>query len=162
MAGLRLVSPDQLMAGEQQQAAAVVAADQVANENSRLNTSLIAFIDNEFSRFRRHRDSAAGWSDRLTTAMRVFSGVYEINKLQEIRRFGGSEIYARLTASKCRGATSLLRDIYLNQEKPWGLRATPDPTLPENIVGDIGQMVQMEVVNAMRGPTGAPQPNQIK
>src|SRR5262245_21907106 len=162
MAGLRLVSPDQLMAGEQQQAAAVVAADQVANENSRLNTSLIAFIDNEFSRFRRHRDSAAGWSDRLTTAMRVFSGVYEINKLQEIRRFGGSEIYARLTASKCRGATSLLRDIYLNQEKPWGLKPTPDPTLPDDIQQTVQQLVQMEAMGAMKGPQASPPtPDQI-
>ena len=100
MAGLKLVTPEQLLSNEQSQAAATVAAEQVANENSRLNTSLIAFIDGEFSRFKRHRDSASGWSDRLTTAMRVFSGVYDITKLQEIRKFGGSEIYARLTAGK--------------------------------------------------------------
>ena len=84
----------------------------------------------------RHRDGANGWSDRLVTAMRVFNGQYDAQKLQEIRRFGGSEIYARLIATKCRGATSLLRDVYLNAEKPWGLKPTPDPTLPDDIAGD--------------------------
>ncbi|HET7239342.1 MAG TPA: hypothetical protein VFI76_09955, partial [Terrimicrobiaceae bacterium] len=167
MAGLRLVSPEQLLAGEQQQAAAAVAAEDAANQNSRLNTSLVAFIDNEFSRFKRHRDSSSGWSDRLTTAMRVFSGVYEVQKLQEIRRFGGSEIYARLTAAKCRGATSLLRDIYLNQEKPWGLKPTPSPTLPDDIQQQVMQLVQMEALGATRGapevgmPGQPPSPDQI-
>jgi len=155
MAGLRLVTPEQLIAGEQQQAAETVAAQDAANENSRLNTSLVAFIDNEFSRFKRHRDSASGWSDRMTNAMRVFSGVYDVSKLQEIRKFGGSEIYARLTAGKCRGATSLLRDIYLNQEKPWGLKPTPDPKLPEDIAAQVQQLVQMEALGAMKG-AGAP------
>jgi hypothetical protein len=161
MAGLKLVTPEQLLSNEQSQAAATVAAEQVANENSRLNTSLIAFIDGEFSRFKRHRDSASGWSDRLTTAMRVFSGVYDITKLQEIRKFGGSEIYARLTAGKCRGATSLLRDIYLNQEKPWGLKPTPDPKLPDDIAAQVQQLVQMEAMGAMKGEGAPPTTDQI-
>ena len=161
MAGLRLISPEQLIASEQQQAAGEVAAQDAANENSRLNTSLVAFIDNEFSRFKRHRDSASGWSDRLTNAMRVFSGVYDVTKLGEIRRFGGSEIYARLTAGKCRGATSLLRDIYLNQEKPWGLKATPSPTLPDDIQQSVQELVQMEALGAMKGQGAPPSPDQI-
>ena len=161
MAGLRLVSPEQLLANEQQQATEAVAAEAAANENSRLNTSLVAFIDNEFSRFKRHRDSASGWSERLTNAMRVFSGVYDVQKLQEIRRFGGSEIYARLTAGKCRGATSLLRDIYLNQEKPWGLKPTPDPKLPDDIAAQVQELVQMEAMNQMRTMGAPPQPDEI-
>jgi hypothetical protein len=167
MAGLRLVTPEQLIANEQQQASAAVAAEDAANENSRLNTSLVAFIDNEFSRFKRHRDSASGWSDRMTNAMRVFSGVYDVTKLQEIRKFGGSEIYARLTAGKCRGATSLLRDIYLNQEKPWGLKPTPDPKLPDDIAQTVNELVQMEAMGAMKGaptagiPGQPPTPDQI-
>jgi hypothetical protein len=161
MAGLRLVTPEQLLANEQQQATEAVAAEDAANENSRLNTSLVAFIDNEFSRFKRHRDSASGWSDRLTTAMRVFSGVYDSQKLAEIRRFGGSEIYARMTAGKCRGATSLLRDIYLNQEKPWGLKPTPDPKLPDDITNQVTQLVQMEAMGAMKGEGSPPTPDQI-
>lgn len=150
-AGLRLVSPEQLIASEQEAALQRVAAEREANDAAQQMTELAAFVDNEFSTFSRHRDGGSGWSDRLVTAMRVFSGKYDTTKLQEIKRFGGSDIYARLTATKCRGATSLLRDIYLNADKPWGLQPTPNPVLPENVASDIGQMVQAEVGNAMRG-----------
>ena len=140
------------MQQEQKAAAAEVAASaaQVA-ANQNVTNSLVAFVDNEFGRMVRHRDGANGWSDRLVSAMRVFAGQYDSQKLMEIRKFGGSEIYARLIAAKCRGATSLLRDIYLNADKPWGLKATPDPTLPEDVASTIGQLVEAEVGNAVRG-----------
>ena len=161
MAVLRLVSPDQL--NEQEAAADAVrveAEDRLANDNM-LTSSLVAFIDNQFSQFARHRDSASGWSDRLTNAMRVFKGVYEAQKLAEIRRFGGSDIYARLIATKCRGATSLLRDVYLNTEKPWGLEASPDPVLPDDIQQDIQQLLQVEV-QTMTRLGEQPTPDQIR
>ena len=91
-----------------------------------------------------------GWTDRLTSAMRVFNGVYDGTKLAEIRRFGGSDIYARLIATKCRGATSLLRDVYLNIEKPWALQPTPDPTLPDDIIDDVQNLIQVEVSTMQR------------
>jgi hypothetical protein len=147
-AGLRLVSPQQLIETEARQATQAVEIDNKLSSNEQFITSLSAYIDNEFGRMVRHRDSAQGWSDRLTNAMRVFSGQYEAGKLMEIRKFGGSEIYARLIASKCRGATSLLRDIYLNVDKPWGLSPTPDPTLPDDIAADITKLVQIEVQSA--------------
>jgi hypothetical protein len=151
LAVLRIVSPDDLSAQEAEENAARVAAEDAANDDSKLTTSLCAFIDNEFNTFMRHRDGANGWTDRLVEAGRTFNGQYDSQKLAEIKRFGGSEIYARLIATKCRGATSLLRDVYLNTEKPWGLQPTPDPTLPEDIAADIGQLIQAEVGNAMRG-----------
>ena len=148
-AGLRLVSPQQLIEDDARQATQAVEIDNAVAANSeQFTTALASYIDNEFGRMVRHRDSAQGWSDRLTSAMRVFSGQYEAHKLMEIRRFGGSEIYARLIAAKCRGATSLLRDIYLNVDKPWSLSPTPDPTLPDDIAGDIAKLVALEVKSA--------------
>jgi len=158
MAVLRIVSPDELADQEAADDAARVAAEDKLSKDSKLADSLVAFIDNKFTQFVRHRDGANGWTDRLTTAMRVFNGQYDSQKLGEIRRFGGSEIYARLTAGKCRGATSLLRDVYLNVEKPWGLKPTPSPTLPDDIMGDVQQLVQIEV-ETMTG-LGAPPPAQ--
>ena len=130
---LRVVSPDALREEETRVNAERVAAEDRQRDESQLTSSLVAFIDNQFNIFVRHRDGANGWSDRLVAALRTFNGQYDATKLAEIRQFGGSEIYARLIATKCRGATSLLRDVYLNTEKPWGLEATPDPTLPEDI-----------------------------
>ena len=124
-------------------------------------SSLVAFIDNEFSNFMRHRDGANGWTDRLITAMRVFNGDYDGTKLAEIRRFGGSDIYARLIATKCRGATSLLRDVYLNIEKPWGLQPTPDPTLPDDIMADVQNLIEVEV-GTMQRLGEAPDPGAIR
>jgi hypothetical protein len=149
-AGLRIVSPTQLIQDEQQAAATAVAAEDAANENSRLTTSLASFVDGEFSRMVRHRDGANGWSERLVDALRVFNGQYDLQKLQEIKKFGGSEVYARLIATKCRGATSLLRDIYVNVDKPWALEPTPDPKLPDDVIADVANLVQVEAETMSR------------
>jgi hypothetical protein len=141
---LRVVSPGVLTQHEANIDRERVEAEDKLRDEQRLTTSLVAFIDNEFNEMVRHRDGANGWSDRLVSALRTFNGQYDSTKLMEIRRFGGSDIYARLTATKCRGATSLLRDVYLNQEKPWGLQATPDPTLPDDINQAIQQLIAAE------------------
>jgi hypothetical protein len=158
---LRVVSPETLQDSETQVNAQRVQADRQAADDARLTSSLAAFIDNQFSIMQRHRDGASGWSDRLVSALRTFNGQYDSTKLMEIRKFGGSDIYARLTASKCRGATSLLRDVYLNTDKPWGLSATPDPTLPDDIAEQVGQLVQMETQHAVQGGQ-PPTPDQIR
>jgi hypothetical protein len=147
-AGLRLVTPEGLQSQEAEAARKAVIAEDEAS--STLTSNLVAFIDTEFETFVRHRDGASGWTDRLTAAMRTFHGQYDSQKLSEIRRFGGSEIYARLIATKCRGATSLLRDVYLNTEKPWGLEATPDPKLPDDMFAAVQELIQAEVGNMVR------------
>ena len=151
MAVLRIVTPDELNQQEYDADRARAAAEDAANTNTQLTSSLAAFVDNQLSQMVRHRDGSNGWSDRLVAAMRVFRGEYDSSKLAEIRKFGGSEIYARLIATKCRGATSLLRDVYLNEEKPWGLHATPDPTLPDDMMASVSQLVMAEAGNAQRG-----------
>lgn len=159
---LRLVTPSQLITSEQQAAQAQVSAEDAARRDAEVNSSLVAFIDNQFGIMQRHRDSASGWSDRMTEAMRIFNGQYTPQKLAEIRRFGGSEIYARLTATKCRGATSLLRDVYLNTEKPWGLEATPDPTLPDDMTQNVIQLINVEVQTMVQLTGQPPAPEQIR
>lgn len=145
---LRVVSPDDLTRQEAAANQNRAAAEDAANATT--STALTGFIDGQFEIFSRHRDGGNGWSDRLVVAMRTFKGEYDVQKLQEIRKFGGSQIYARLIATKCRGASSLLRDIYLNQEKPWGLESTPDPTLPDDILKDVTNLVQVEIQTMIR------------
>jgi hypothetical protein len=124
--------------------------------------NLATFIDGKFSTFSRHRDGANGWTDRITAAMMMFNGVYEPAKMAAIREFGGSEVYARLVATKCRGASSLLRDVYLNTDKAWGLEPTPDPTLPDDITTMIAQLVTTEVQNEQMLSGQAPDPGAIR
>jgi hypothetical protein len=108
---------------------------------------LAGFIRSRFEVFRAHRNNmGSGWSERLLAAMRAFNGQYDATKLQEIKKFGGSEVYARIIAAKCRGASSLLRDIYLASDRSWGLDAPPDPRIPPEVLSSIQQLVQAEAM----------------
>lgn len=141
---LRVVPPAELEAAlarqakEKAQMEDAVSAPQLSD--------LGAFIRTRYEMFRNHRnDAAAGWSNRLLMAMRSFNGMYDPNKIAEIRKFGGSEIYARMIAMKCRGASSLLRDVYLSPERSWGLAPPEDPDVPEEILTQINAFVQAEI-----------------
>lgn len=108
--------------------------------------NLAAHVRNEFEIFSNHRDETdKGWNDRLLKALRAFNGQYDPTKLAEIKAFGGSDVYARLIAMKCRGASSLLRDIYLGSEKPWGIKGAEDPDIAEHIIDKIKMLVMSEV-----------------
>lgn len=114
-------------------------------------TGLAGFITDQFILMRRHRDNtSAGWSQRLLRALRAFNGVYENDTLEEIKKFGGSQVYARIIAVKCRGTTSLLRDVYLGPERPWGLEPNPDPPIPPEILQAIDQLIQQEIQGAVQ------------
>ena len=105
---------------------------------------LVSFIKGQWEIFRNHRNTAAGWSELLLICQRAFDGQYDANKLNEIRRFGGSEVYMRMTAQKCRAAASLLRDIYLGNDIPWAVRPSSNPTIPQDILQAIDQLMQAE------------------
>ena len=142
---LRVVGPGQLDAAIKAREEEIASSQDAANSPDQL-TPLVSYVHRQFDIFKRHRNNAmAGWSDRLINALRVFNGQYDSAKLNEIRRFGGSEVYARVIAMKCRGASSLLRDVYLSPDRPWGLDAPDDPTIPPNIMQSVNQLVQSEM-----------------
>src|SRR5262245_23988406 len=128
-------------------AAETLAAQQAQPVNNQY-TGLQSFIRNEWDMMRRHRDTAVGWSERLLQAFRTFNGVYDPQKLAEIKKFGGSEVYARLIAAKCRGASSLLRDVYLGADRAWGLEPEADPAVPDDVQQAISTLVQGELQEA--------------
>lgn len=122
------------------------AEDAAARPSQLALNNLASYIQTQFEQFRNHRNnSASGWSDRLLSAMRAFNGQYDAAKLAEIKQFGGSEVYAKIIAMKCRGASSLLRDVYLQADRPWGLEAGADPAIPPNIMQSIEQLVRVEL-----------------
>src|SRR6478736_4937193 len=141
---LRVVSPAQLTAAQRQQDADKAASQDASNDQ--IVNALSGFIRQQFDVMRRHRDTSnAGWSERLLNALRVFNGVYDNQKLMEIQKFGGSTVYARLISMKCRGASSLLRDVYLGPDRPWGLQPDDDPAVPDDVQGAIKTLIQSEV-----------------
>lgn len=140
---ISVVPPAALEARLQKQAEDKAAASQPQQSTPDI-TPLGGYIRGQYEIFRNHRNTAAGWSERLMIALRTFNGQYDATKLQEIKKFGGSEVYVRLIAQKCRAASSLLRDIYLSQDRPWAVRPSPDPSIPDSITQRIDQLMQME------------------
>ena len=105
---------------------------------------LCGYIRGQFEIFRNHRNTVAGWSNRMIEALRTYNGQYNPTKEREVKKFGGSEIYARLSAQKCRATTSLLRDVYMGPDRPWGIRAPVDPDIPPDIMQKISTLMQTE------------------
>ena len=115
---------------------------------SRAEPQLVARIRKTWEHMRNHRASS-GLEPRLRRGLRTMQGEYSPEVLQEIRKLGGSEVFSRLVQTKARGATALLRDIYFASGRPWGLKPTDDPTLPEDMAEMIPELVQSEAAEAM-------------
>ena len=83
----------------------------------------------------------------MLSCQRQRSGEYDPDKLAEIRKQGGSEVFIQLTSVKCRAATSWLRDTLLGtgQDKPWGLDPSPQPEIPPMSM----QQLQQNVMNSL-------------
>ena len=123
------------------QAQATASAQQQVTQDV---STLVSYIKGQFEIMRNHRNTQAGWSERLLVGLRAFNGQYNETKLHEIRQYGGSEVYMRMIAQKCRAASSLLRDIYLGPDRPWALKPTADPEIPPEITQKIDQLVKSE------------------
>jgi hypothetical protein len=110
---------------------------------------LSSYIRNRMADMRNFRNGR-GISERLLESLRTYKGEYSQDKLADIQQFGGSEIYARVTATKCRAATALLRDVYLGAERPWDIDPTPHPATPTDIDSEIQQLVNIEVATNLQ------------
>ena len=139
---VRILSPDQVAQRELQNSA-VKTPDQ--EDPSILEIAKhVRYRMYEMRNFR----NMMGIGQRLLDALRTYKGEYDPAKLAQINAFGGSAVFARITPAKCRGATSLLRDIYLGSERPWDIKPHPDPDVPDDINGAIQKMVAAELAQA--------------
>lgn len=87
---------------------------------------------------------------KMLEALYSRRGEYMPAKAMEIEQQGQTPIYMMLFSVKCRQAESLLRDAMIGagDEKPWTIKPTPKPDLPQNIVSQIMQQVTQEVQSA--------------
>lgn len=138
---LRVVTPDDLSRAEE-------GSDQDEPPTFEVN-SVIQYIRSRWEIMRDHRESS-GIEERLMRSLRTFNGEYDRNTLNEIRKFGGSEVYSRIVGTKARSATALLRDIYFSADKPWELKPTDDPEMPGNITQSVQRLVQSEAEAAVQ------------
>ncbi|MBY6105017.1 hypothetical protein KUW19_00810 [Ferrimonas balearica] len=91
--------------------------------------------------------------DRLMDCLRRRRGEYSSEKLAQIKKAGGAEVFMQITGSKCRAAKAWLADIFTSSgDRPWTLSPTPYPELPPQLKM---QLVSTAVQQAMQ--LGVPQ-----
>ena len=137
------------------QAEAAKAANTAA-QNSSIIQGLAAHVR---TRWELAKQAKTEPEERLLQCLRQRNGEYDPDKLAAIRTQGGSEIYMMLTSTKCRGASSWLRDTLLGtgSDKPWSLDSTPIPDLPPDVqrqaLEAINQAVQMMIQSTGQMPS---------
>lgn len=141
---LRVVSSTELTAKEQAEKAALEA------QNQPVMTSLAAHINGCWEDARNAKETAV--MPRILKNLRQRRGEYDPDKLTEIRKTGGSEIFMMLTSVKCRAASAWLRDVLLGQgqDKPWTLEPTKVPDLDQQLTQGITDQVVAETAQAIK------------
>lgn len=147
---VRVMSNAQMVASEQAAAAEAAAQEEKGDAST---SQLAQHIRARMTDMRNFRNTQK-ISERLLSALRTYRGSYDQSTLNDIKKMGGSEVYARVTATKCRAATALLRDVYLGPERAWTLKPTPDPTIPDDLDASIQELVNVEVATLRN--TGQP------
>ena len=98
----------------------------------------------------------------MLKALRQRNGEYEADKLNAIRKQGGSEVYMMLTEVKCRAAESWLRDILLDSgTPPWDLQPTPIPDLSPKQAEETQAIFAERIVEIIQSTGQAPTPGQM-
>lgn len=85
--------------------------------------------------------------EQILKNMRQVNGQYEADKLAAIRTIGGSEIFAMLTATKCRDAKAWVNDILKPAgDRPWALEPTPVPSMPPGVEEEIRESIKGQII----------------
>lgn len=154
---IRVVSNAELNEREQRDAA------QQAAREANLRPELQGLAKHVLECWELARDAKNAVLPRLQRAQRARLGEYDADKLAEIRKTGGSEEYARVTANKCRVVEAWLRDVFLGQtEKPWTLKPTPKPDFPPNVEAQVRSQVAMEVAELFASTGQMPDPSLVR
>lgn len=154
---LQSATPAQVTEREAEQAAERARAE----NNSSVNVGLSAYVKRCWEDA---KSAKTAIQTRLLAAQRARMGKYDGQELAQIRDFGGSEEYARITDNKCRVAEGWLRDVYLGQsEMPWTIKPTPKPDIPPDATAAIKQQLGEELANIYVVGDGAmPSPKQTE
>lgn len=83
----------------------------------------------------------------MIECLRQRNGEYSPAKLAEIKSVRSSEVYIKLTNTKCRAGEAWIREIVFQEgQRPWDIEPTPDPELPPEIELEIKQKFFKEAI----------------
>lgn len=150
----------QLGASAASQAPTAIPAPTNASNFQLLKDNIAAHIRDCFSASKQHRQNE-GIDDRMISAMRAVRGEYDPDTLRDIEQFGGSKVYARITASKVRGMAALLREVYGSSERPWAISPTPVPDVNGPTVDETIAAVMKAEIEELLMAGGQPTPEML-
>lgn len=111
-------------------------------------TGLSAFLNRNFQAARSAKFKIENY---LLKSLRQRKGEYEPDRLAEIRKQGGNEIYMMLTSVKCRAAESWIYEILFPAgDKAWNIEKTPLPELDPAVMDAINEEIMMQATEAMQ------------
>ena len=121
-------------------------AQQAANDREAVVSSLAAHIRRRWEDAKRAKQQI---EPKMLESLRQRVGEYPPEKLAEIRKMGGSEVFVRLTDTKCAAASAWIRDV-LSLDRPWGLDPTTTPDLSPEQSALIEQQAQQQALEKVQ------------
>lgn len=136
---MRFINNKELEANKAEEERLVEITEQEAK--SPIKDSMIAtYIKHCFDSARRYKEQ--GVEQRILENMRQIDGQYSPDKLAQIRKIGGSEVFMMITDAKCKNAGYWVQDILFQPgQKSWGIDPTPIPELPDEAKNYIASSV---------------------
>ena len=106
---------------------------------------LAGYVWQRWTRMRDHKMQFV--QPRLDACSHMRDGKYEYEKLQKIEAQGGSTIYFPIAAPKARTVKAHLADALMGTgaDKPWSVRPTPRPELPQDLEAVLEQTLAAEI-----------------
>lgn len=134
------------------------------SEKQNARPIIVGLASHARERWTSAKDAKRDLEERMIDCLRQRQGKYNPEKLAEIQRDGGSEIFIQLTSVKCRAATSWLRDALLGtgSDKPWNLQGTPLPELPPATVDALKAQMAAQLMQIYAQGEQAPDEEQLR
>jgi hypothetical protein len=147
---------------QMQSARMVDESGESADDRTTLDDDLAGYVRTSFDASKDNRQTN-GINDRLLAAMRSMRGEYDAQSLADIRQFGGSDVYARITATKVRTLAASLREVFTAAPRPWTIIPTPVPELQRSSEDRdlVEQMLAAEIKEVMNSTGAPPEPGLI-
>lgn len=126
----------------------------------RVFSSLSAHIERFWEVARRHKEPI---EKQMLRNLRQISGRYTDEKAREIQSQGLPLIFMHITSVKCRAAKSWIRDVLMPAgDKPWMLKATKIPSLPQEMKVNIATNIQQQAMQAIQYAGAQITPDQLR
>lgn len=128
---LRIKTPAEVQQQDAEQAAMREQQIKAAYQQPHISSALAQRVRSDWDIAKQHRVAI---NERLLNCLRRKKGEYSPSKLAALKEEGGSTIYMKIVAAKCRTAKAWLSDLFNPAgDRPFSLEPTPVADLPPDI-----------------------------